>query len=55
MYPKCNFLRKIYGKKMVLSVVGTNMNLAIGRTEMCGGDLMVEIEIVVVDIFYRKN
>ena len=31
------------------------MDLAIRRTEMCGGVLMVEMEVVVVDILYRKS
>ena len=29
--------------------------LATRGTEMCGGDCMVEIEVVVVDIFYKKS
>ena len=40
---------------MILSVVEANVDLAIRRTEMCGGVLMVEMEVVVVDILYRKS
>ena len=40
---------------MLLSVVEANVDLAISRTEMCGGVLMVEIDVVVVDILYKKS
>ena len=34
---------------------GNKYGFGTRRTEMCGGDLMVEIEVVVVDIFHKKN